>query len=220
MAGLDPAYNQSQALITQQQQGLGAKFGAQKQGLAAEKVQGFNTINNQATGRGMSFSGIPLDEQATYLSTKYLPAVALADQQMNEQDLALSKESAALGREKTNQALGIVEGQKKDLNAWQMQQEQFAQQQRMQEMQQSFQASQAAASRSASAAPSLSPSQAAMAIIGGAAAKGGVSANVFQLARDAYKAAGGNTSTFASEFWKYVPAKANKSGAWKDYYYG
>lgn len=148
MGTLDPAYNGQQALIDQTRSGLGAKYGAQKTGLEATKVQGFNTINNQATGRGMSFSGIPLDEQATYLSTKYLPGLAAIDQQQNEEDMGLQRDSAKLGTEKANQALGIVEGQKKDLNSWNMQQESLAAQAREAAANRAFQAAEAAKSRS------------------------------------------------------------------------
>lgn len=152
MGTLDPAYSGQQALITQQQAGLGAKYGAQKTGLEATKVQGFNTINNQATGRGMSFSGIPLDEQATYLSTKYLPGLAAIDQQQNEEDMGLQRDSAKLATDKANQALGIVEGQKKDLNSWNMQQESLAAQARENELNRAAQAREAAANRAAQAA--------------------------------------------------------------------
>ncbi len=147
MGTLDPAYSGQQALITQQQAGLGAKYGAQKTGLEATKVQGFNTINNQATGRGMSFSGIPLDEQATYLSTKYLPGLAAIDQQQNEEDMGLQRDSAKLATDKANQALGIVEGQKKDLNSWNMQQESLAAQAREGALSRAASAAEAAASR-------------------------------------------------------------------------
>src|SRR5690348_17276641 len=90
MAELDPAYAASRDVVSQQQAALPAKFNAQRAALTAEKGQGFNAINNQATGRGLSFSGIPLDEQATYLSTKYLPGMQAADYQQNQEQLALT----------------------------------------------------------------------------------------------------------------------------------
>lgn len=72
---LNSAYAGGRDVINEQISGLGEKYGAQRTALEAEKVQGFDTINEQATGRGMAFSGIPLDEQAKYLSTKYLPGM-------------------------------------------------------------------------------------------------------------------------------------------------
>ena len=76
--------------------------------------------------------------------------------------------------------------------------------------------------RAGKAPQEASPYESAMSIIGAAASKGGVSSNAFQLARDAYRLAGGDTHQFAKEFWKYVPEEAQNdfnSKGWK-YYYG
>lgn len=69
----------------------------------------------------------------------------------------------------------------------------------------------------------LSPYQAAMQVIAPAAARGGVTASQFQLARDAYRQSGGDTSKFAQEFWKYVPGQYHRDDSakgWRAYYYG
>lgn len=154
IAELNPAYAQSQAVIQQKQAGLGAKYDAQRAGITAEKGQAFNAINNQATGRGASFSGIPLDEQATYLSTKYLPGLQTADYQQNEEGLELEGQNAQIETQKYGQAFNSVERQKSDLNSWNMAEAQRAAQAREAELQRQFQASEGAADRAASAANS------------------------------------------------------------------
>lgn len=67
----------------------------------------------------------------------------------------------------------------------------------------------------------INPNAAAQGIIAGAIQSGrAISPAIFQLARDAYRSAGGNTSQFASDFWKYVPQNQRGGDAWKAYYYG
>lgn len=118
IAELQPGYAGQQKLYKQQISQVGKDLSTQKQGLAAEKVQGFNTINNQATGRGLSFSGIPLDEQATYLSTKYLPAVADLESGANQQRLTLQQALAALNTDIRNRALDTRQTQQSALETY------------------------------------------------------------------------------------------------------
>lgn len=233
MRDLDPAYAASRDMVAKRQQALPGKYEAQRAGIYAARGEGFNTINNQATGRGASFSGIPQDEQARYLSTKFLPGLQQADFQQNEEDLNLQGQLAGIDKEQRLGAQSRVDKQQSDLNSWNQMLAQQEFQARESEKQRQFQERQAAAQRSftasqnalarASKAPKkLSPYESAMSIIGAAASKGGVSANAFQLARDAYRLAGGDTHQFAKEFWKYVPEEAQNdfnSKGWK-YYYG
>lgn len=141
MADLDPAYAASRDVYAKRQAALPAKYDAQRAGIKAERGQAFNTINNQATGRGGSFSGIPIDEQATYLSTKYLPGLQAADFQQNEEELGILGNLADLNKEQRTTAQGRVDKQTSDLNSWNMQMEQ-----------QRFQASENAKDRAARAA--------------------------------------------------------------------
>ena len=233
MRDLDPAYAASRDVIAKRQQVLPGKYEAQRAGIYAARGEGFNAINNQATGRGASFSGIPQDEQARYLSTKFLPGLQQADFQQNEEDLNLQGQLAGVDKEQRLGAQSRVDKQQGDLNSWNQMLAQQEFQARESEKQRQFQGRQAAAQRSfiasqnalarAGKAPKkLSPYESAMSIIGAAASKGGVSANAFQLARDAYRLAGGDTHQFAKEFWKYVPEEAQNdfnSKGWK-YYYG
>lgn len=118
MADLNPAYAASKDVVNQQISGLGAKYDAQRAGINAARGQGFNAINNQATGRGASFSGIPIDEQATYLSTKYLPGMQQADYQQNEEGLQLKGRLTDIDKELRLGAVGRIDKQQSDLNSW------------------------------------------------------------------------------------------------------
>lgn len=233
MADLNPAYAASKKVIQKQQAAVPVKYDAQRAGLTAEKGQGFNAINNQATGRGGSFSGIPIDEQATYLSTKYLPGIQQANFQQNAEQLQFQGDIAGLNKEQRLGAIGRRDKQTSDLNSWnsQIQQQQFTSSENAKNRAASAaesaanraaSASNAAASRAASAPREVSPYNAALGIISQVTASGGkINAASFQLARDAYKTANnGNSKGFAEQFWKYVPKADTKTGAWKDYYYG
>lgn len=115
-------------LIGKRREQLGVTANAQRSGLEAQKVQGFNTINNQMTGRGLSFSGITADEQANYLSTKYAPALAALEASVNERNIGLDEQEERLNADVRKQAIGIRENEQRDLNAWNLSQEQFRQQ--------------------------------------------------------------------------------------------
>ena len=225
MRDLDPAYASSRDMIAKRQQALPAKYDAQRAGIYAARGEGFNTINNQATGRGASFSGIPQDEQARYLSTKFLPGLQQADFQQNEEDLNLQGQLAGIDKEQRLGAQGRVDKQQSDLNAWNQMIAQQEFQAREAAAERSFKASQSALDRAANAPRKLSPFQSAMNVI--AAGVGGqdqgVSVNTFQMAREAYRQAGGDTRQFASEFWKFVPKSRQRDdgeGGWRAYYYG
>ena len=125
---------------------------AQKSGLEAAKVKGFNTINNQMTGRGISFGGIAADEQAQYLAEKYLPAVAGVDMSVNEQNLGLDNEAAKIQSDMRNNAIQMREGQRKDLNSWNMNERNIAAQAEQARLEREHEARQAAAERASQAA--------------------------------------------------------------------
>lgn len=122
---LNPAYAASKKVIQKKQAGLGAKFDGQRAAINAERGEGFNAINDQATGRGMSFSGIPQHEQARYLSTKYLPGMQQADYQQNEETLTYEGMLADMGKEQRLGAIGRIDQQRQSLNQWNMQQAGF-----------------------------------------------------------------------------------------------
>ena len=130
---------------------------AQKSGLEAAKVKGFNTINNQMTGRGISFGGIAADEQAQYLAEKYLPAVAGVDMSVNEQNLGLDNEAAKIQADMRNNAIQMRENQRKDLNSWNMNERNIAAQAEQERMKREHEARQAAAETAARAEANKAP---------------------------------------------------------------
>lgn len=118
MAELQPSVQGQVDVINKQKAASAAVYDAQRAGLDAQKVRGFNDINNQATGRGMSFSGIPLNEQAEYLSTKYLPGVQAANAQQNMDALAYDRQAADLNANIFNKAFDWRNQQVLTLNDW------------------------------------------------------------------------------------------------------
>ena len=118
MAELQPSVQGQVDVINQQKAASAGIYDAQRAGLDAQKVQGFNDINTQATGRGMAFSGIPLNEQAEYLSTKYLPGIQAANAQQNADALAYDRQAADLNANIFNKAFDWRNQQVLTLNDW------------------------------------------------------------------------------------------------------
>ena len=221
MAELNPAYAQSQQVIQKRQAGLGAKYDAQRAGITAERGEGFNTINNQATARGGSFSGVPVEEQSRYLATKYLPGLQQADYQQNEEDLNLQGELANINKEIRVGAIGRIDQQQSALNAWNLQQQQLEAQRREAEANRAFQAQQNSLSRASSSAGSAAaaPSQNAQIrayldqYVNPKTGKVPVAIwkNAVRRAHEGGMGFGGDTG-FASTFWNYADDKN-----WKAY---
>ena len=118
MQELQPAVQGQVDVINAQKEANAGIYEAQRAGLDATKTREFNTINTQATGRGMTFSGIPLNEQAEYLSTKYLPGVQASHAQQNADALAYDRESADLNANVFNRAFDWRNQQVLTLNDW------------------------------------------------------------------------------------------------------
>jgi hypothetical protein len=81
---LDASYNPSRQTINDRINGLQGAETADVAGLEAQKNTAFDDITNGARSRGMGFSGIPLQEQAKYTSSSFLPAVAKVKQSYSE----------------------------------------------------------------------------------------------------------------------------------------
>ena len=109
------AYQPGIDLIGKKQALLPEKFKAAQMGLEGKKTLGFNQINNQATARGMSFSGIPLDEQAQYLASEYLPGMQQLAYQQNEEEMALTGALAEIEKERRLGAFSTRERQQSSL---------------------------------------------------------------------------------------------------------
>ena len=110
-----PAYQSSIDVINQKKAAIPGQFEAQRMGLEGQKTNQFNKINNSATARGMSFSGIPLDEQANYLSDVFLPGQQRLVQQQNDMDLELQSALAAIDKERRLGALSTQASQQATL---------------------------------------------------------------------------------------------------------
>lgn len=152
MAALDPGYREQRNLINEQIAGLSGLYGAQREALDATKVQSFNQINDQATGRGAAFSGIPVHEQADYLSTHYLPGLTNLANQENAERMQYRQDMARLNTEQRNMAIGRIDQQQSALNQWNLQQAQLQAQARENALNRQFEAAQNAADRAAQAA--------------------------------------------------------------------
>lgn len=245
MAELNPAFAQGQQVIQKRQAGLGAKYDAQRSAIYAERGEGFNTINDQAVGRGGAFSGVPVHEQSRYLSTKFLPGLQQADYQQNDEDLQLQGQLADINKEIGLGAVNRIDRQTGDLNQWNLNERNIETRAEQERLQREFQANENRLSREASAAEAaasrasqasiaaanraanepraVDPFTAALGVISQSRGTDGyVSPSTFQVARDLYRQAGGSASDFASQFWKYTGAdKGGKNESnWRAYYYG
>ena len=223
---LNSAYAGGRDVINEQISGLGEKYGAQRTALEAEKVQGFDTINEQATGRGMAFSGIPLDEQAKYLSTKYLPGMQQLDYQQNAEVLTMRGQLADIDKEQRLGAMSRIDQQQSALNQWNLTQMQIqaqaaeAEKQRAWQAEQNridqqFQATQNASNRAARSSGGSTMAQDWAARVGAAATvKGGyVSSTSWKALSREFVAGGyGSYTDFQKRFKNYV-----EPSQWKTY---
>lgn len=125
MASLQPGYAAQQGVINQQIANTDATYKAQSLALDAAKTQGFNQINRNSIGKGNTFSGIPVDEQANYLSTTYLPGVQQAQAKQNADKLTLAGQAAALNTDMRTKALDTQNNQQSAVNQWNLTQAQI-----------------------------------------------------------------------------------------------
>lgn len=117
VARLNTVYQPQTDVLNQERAALTGTYDAQRAALDAQKVQGFNQINDQAVGKGMAFSGIPAHEQSNYLSDVYLPGQQAANAAQNSDDLTIQKSLAALSGDMQSQALATRATQQDALTA-------------------------------------------------------------------------------------------------------
>ena len=223
MAELQPGYAGQRKVIGKAMVNTNETYKASELALDAAKTQGFNQINTQATGKGASFSGIPADEQATYLSIKYLPGKQQAKAQQQEDLLTLEGQNAALDADIRNKAFDTRTTQQSSVNQWNLQQAQLEATARENAADRAAQAAEGRANRAASAPKPADKTQLVLGLIKeGMGSDGFVSPSTFQLARDAWVANGGDAGEFASKYWKYTGANSGQPNQsnWKSYYYG
>ncbi len=108
---LDAAYNPSRQTINARINGLQGAQDADIAGLEATKTNAFDDITADARSRGMGFSGIPLQEQAKYTASSFLPAVAKVKQSYNDGRNSLVDALNNMGIDQRKTAMGIRETQ-------------------------------------------------------------------------------------------------------------
>lgn len=154
MAELQPGYASQRNIIGQSIANTNETYKADELALDAARTQGFNQINEQATGKGIgrAFSGIPISEQAEYLSTTYLPGKQAAKAKQRDSLLTLEGQNAALDTDIRNRAFGAKENQQSHLNQWDLQQQQQQAAAEAARLQREFEARENATDRASQAA--------------------------------------------------------------------
>jgi hypothetical protein len=128
IAGLNVKYDPQRQALAQANGVAQDQQTAQMGALDAAKTQGFQDIGNQANARGMLFSGFTPYEQAQYLSTKYLPAVANLNNTTASTINKNNAEVSTLTGTQQDEAQQTLSAQQKAYSDWQTQQQQLAQQ--------------------------------------------------------------------------------------------
>lgn len=111
IASLNSVYQPQIGLIQQQQAALPQQAQTQTDALSAKKDQAFGDIVNGARQRGLGFSGIPLGDQAKYLSTDYLPAIANLQTASNQQATSLQQAILQLQQQQNTQGQSIYQSE-------------------------------------------------------------------------------------------------------------
>lgn len=212
MASLQPGYAAQQGVINKQIANTDATYKAQNLALDAAKTQGFNQINDQATGKGAAFSGVPTTEQANYLSTTYLPGVQAAQAKKNSDTLTLEGQAAALNTDLRTKALDTRTTQQNAVNQWNLTQAQIEAQAKQAALDRAAQAANAGADRAYQASQAATTAAALKNLTNTTASyleskKGHdnhVSPSTWQKARQSWVANGGSVDSFNATFSGYV----------------
>lgn len=222
MAELQPGYTAQRQVIGKGIQNTNETYKASELALDASKTQGFNQINEQATGKGLAFGGVPIEEQADYLSTKYLPGKQAAKAKQQEDILTLEGQNASLDTDIRNKAFGAREGQVSSVNQWNLQQAAQEAAAEAARIQRDFTASEAAKDRANQnaqnaanrAAGADKPADKTQLVLGllkeGMGGDGYVSPGTFNLARDVWVANGGDYKAFTDTYWRYTGGSSDQ----------
>lgn len=208
-AAYDPQVNQLNTQIAQ----LQPQQDAQQSTLDQAKVNAFRDITSGANAKGVLFSGVPIDQQAQYVGTKYLPAVANLQTSFNKTKNTLLGQINSLNSERVRTAQGNVA-------AYQKAQQEAADRQAQLELSYARLNSSntnSAAARAAAANKPLNETQTVAAIrqgLTGVRGKDGyVSPQDFAAAYHDYASAGFNPSNF----YKYFQGLMNPNNKYYDY---
>lgn len=97
---LDAFFEPTRQVIRQQQSQIDPRIQAQLGGLEAERTRTFGDITRDAQRRGLTFSGLPMQEQARYLGERFLPRQAELKQAGVEARTTLASQLAQLEKER------------------------------------------------------------------------------------------------------------------------
>lgn len=110
---LNATYDPLRVVNDQQQAAASANYNTQTTALDQAKVNAFKDITSQANSRGVLFSGVPIDQQATYLGTKYLPARANLETSLNNTLTSLKAANLDIGTRQRAEAQNQVSSAQK-----------------------------------------------------------------------------------------------------------
>lgn len=114
---LDSVYNPQKDVYNQQINALPGQQQAELGGLDAAKNDSFQQIVQGANRRGVAFGGIPLEEQARYLGSTYMPAVANLKGRFQGQKSDLQLRLAELAAQQRKDAYDIYNSEVANDNA-------------------------------------------------------------------------------------------------------
>lgn len=114
---LDSVYNPQKNVYKQQINALPGQQQAELSGLDAAKNDSFQQIVQGANRRGVAFGGIPLEEQARYLGSTYMPAVANLKGRFQGQKSDLQLRLAELAAQQRKDAYDIYNSEVANDNA-------------------------------------------------------------------------------------------------------
>lgn len=128
MAELNPAYQTRKDFINQQITAVPQQLQADEQILEGQRQKVFGDITQQASDRGMFFSGIPASEQAMYTGTNYLPALTKLRQGAQTQQGTLRQTLSDIDADIYKTAFGVNKDQSNRAQDYQerLRQEQLA----------------------------------------------------------------------------------------------
>ena len=115
MTELNPAVQPSIDLANEQMALIQPQLQADLAGTEQGRVNAFRQITNLANRRGMTFSGIPIQEQARYVGEKFFPKQARLQQGAQQERIRIRDIIAGIQRDAYMQAFNTREGDRNNL---------------------------------------------------------------------------------------------------------
>lgn len=111
MASRASLFDPEKALVNTQIAALPGQQAADQAGLDQSKTNAFRDITNGANAKGMLFSGVPVDQQSTYVGTKYLPAEASLKNNYLDKTTQLQSTLLGINQKQNADATNVLTGQ-------------------------------------------------------------------------------------------------------------